>query len=84
MSKVQRKIQFARKRHVWVFRLPPDLRKSSKVSWGVYVESEWDPRGPMTKREAKNLAYSISIAKKLVLTCTVYDSEGNVVSESKS
>jgi hypothetical protein len=64
MSKTQRKIQFARERNVWVFRLPRDLWKTSKESWGVYVETEWEPRGPMTRRAAKNLAYAISISKK--------------------
>lgn len=35
--------------------------------WCVYIEGEWSPRGYMTKREAINLAYAISVAKKVKL-----------------
>lgn len=83
-SKMQQRIQHARDREVFVFRVPPELRVNNRISWTVYVNGEWSYRGCMTKREAKNLAYAISISKKTVLTVTVYDNEGNVVSQSKS
>jgi hypothetical protein len=70
-SKTQRKIQFARERQVFVFRLPRDWWESSKKSWGVYAEGEWSPRGPMTRRAAKNLAYAISVSKKVELIVTM-------------
>lgn len=35
--------------------------------WCVYVEGEFGPRGYMTKREAINLAYAISLSKKVRL-----------------
>ena len=36
-------------------------------SLSVYVDEEWAPRGYMTKREAINLAYAISISKNIKL-----------------
>lgn len=71
VSRVQQKIQSARERDVWVFRMPRDWWVSSKVSWGVYASGEFTPRGPMTRRAAKNLAYAISVAKKVELIVTM-------------
>lgn len=66
-SKMQQRIQHARDKGCYVYRFPPEHRRSNRISWGVFVDDEWDFRGPMTKREAKNLAYAISISKHIKL-----------------
>lgn len=83
-SKMQQRIQHARDRDVWVFKLPRQLWKSRRECYSVYAEGAWTHSTPMTHRQAKNLAYSISIAKKVTLEVTVFDADGNVVSRSKS
>lgn len=84
MSKLKQKIQSARARGVYVFKLPSHVnrvrnlieretrgrmstRKSliNQKEWAVYVEGEFYPRINLTKREAANLAYAISISKKI-------------------
>lgn len=72
-SKTQHKIQFARERGVYVFRV-----KNSN-DWTVYVQDEWTPRGIMSKRAAKNLAYAISVSRKVDLEVTFNDTDGNEV-----
>lgn len=86
MSKVQRKIQFARDRGVYVFRWPAfyerakrgiftyRLRKfgESFGEWAVYSDGEWSPRVGFSKREAANLAYAIAIARKYRFKVTIY------------
>lgn len=81
MSKLSLKIQKARSRGVHVFkwsgyveRQPKDAVWAGDVDntklekdWAIYVEGEWYPRVGLTKREAANLAYAISISKKLKL-----------------
>lgn len=71
VSRVQQKIQKARERDVFVFRLPRDHWESNRLSWGLYAEGEWSFRGPMSHRAAKNLAYAISISKKVELVVTM-------------
>jgi hypothetical protein len=84
VSKLKRKVQFARERGVHVFRWssyagrqPEDTVWAGDVGngklqkdWAIYAEGEWYPRVGLTKREAVNLAYAISIAKKLKLEVT--------------
>lgn len=41
--------------------------------WCVYIDGEYGPRGYMTKREAINLAYAISIFKHSELPLTFDD-----------
>lgn len=89
MSKLQQKIQAARRKGVYVFKLPAHLNKVRKAvenetfgrmttrevivnqkEWAVYVEGEWCPRIGLTKREAVNLAYEISVSKNVEITVT--------------
>jgi hypothetical protein len=67
MSKLKQKIQRAREKGCYAFRAhwcePGN-------PWCVYVEGEWAPRGYMTKRQAVNLAYAISISKDSYLEVT--------------
>lgn len=70
MSKVQQRIQHARERGCFVFRLPREQWVTNRISWTVYVDGEHSPRGPMTRRTAKNLAYAISVSKHLKLEVT--------------
>lgn len=93
MAKLQQKIQAARRKGVYVFRLPASVQRARKAAvmaahlvagsefaennkdlpakgWAVYVEGEWYPRMNLTKREAVNLAYAISISKKVEIKVT--------------
>lgn len=93
MGKLQQKIQAARRRGVYVFKLPASVKRSRKAAalaaslvagsvyaennktlpvkgWAVFVEGEWYPRMNLTKREAVNLAYAISISKKVEIKVT--------------
>ena len=84
MSKLKQKIQKARDRGVYVFkwssyvdRQPEDTywagdvdNASLQKDWAIYVEGEWYPRVGLTKREAANLAYAISISKAVELEVT--------------
>lgn len=67
MSKLKVKRQRAARNGCWVFK----AHWVDGNPWCVYVDGEWCPRGYMTKREAINLAYAISISKKieLIITC---------------
>lgn len=85
MSEVQRKIQFARKRGVFVFRWPAFYKQAwdgvyiyrrafnreEKGPWAVYVDGEWAPRVGYTKRDAVNLAYAIAVSKKFKIKVEV-------------
>lgn len=85
MSKLKQKIQKARERKVYVFRWssyagrqPEDTYWAGDAGngklqkdWAIYAEGEWYPRVGLTKREAANLAYAISVSKKVKLEVTL-------------
>lgn len=66
MSKLQQKIQKARSKGCHAYR----AHWGDTKPWCVYVEGEFAPRGYMTRRDAVNLAYAISISKKHKLEVT--------------
>lgn len=89
MSRLKNKIQTARNRGVYVFKLPAHLVRVRRAveaetkgrmttrsvsmkrdEWAVYVEGEWSPRIGLSKREAVNLAYAISLSKKVEIEVT--------------
>lgn len=89
MNSVKRKIQSARNRGVYVFKMPAHLHRVrvaverathgryttrqaevQEKAWAVYVEGEWYPRIGLSKREAANLAYAISVSKNVELEVT--------------
>lgn len=55
--------------HVYVSQLTVDNPEGTG-QYAVYVEGEAYPRTGMTKRQAANLAYAISVAKSPQLTIT--------------
>ena len=61
MSKLKLKKQRAASKGCWAFK----AHWEKGNPWMVYIDGEWTPRGFMTKREAINLAYAISISKKI-------------------
>jgi hypothetical protein len=66
LSRLKQKTQRAREKGCWVFR----EHWAEGKPWAVYVEGEWEPRYDLTHREAVNLAYAISISKKIELEVT--------------
>lgn len=66
MSKLKQKIQKARSKGCYAYR----AHWVDGKPWCVYVESEFGPRGYMTRRDAVNLAYAISISKDSYLEVT--------------
>lgn len=66
MSKIKRKIQACRERGCYVGR----AWWVDDKPWYIYIEGEWTTRGYFTKRQAVNLAYAISVSKKLELEVT--------------
>ena len=66
MSKLQIKKQRAANKGCWAFR----AWWVGGNTWCVGVAGELTPRGYMTKREAINLAYAISISKSVKLEVT--------------
>lgn len=70
MSRVRRRIQRARRFGVYVFK-----DDESRV-WDVFNEKEWYPRGLVyTRRQAVNLAHSMTIAKQQKLTVMYGDAK---------
>ena len=66
-SKSKIKIQKAASKGCYVIKIP------NSKDWTIYVEGEFSTRHPMSKRQAKNLAYAISISKQLKLVVTFGD-----------
>lgn len=66
MSKLKQKIQRARSKGCYVGR----AWWVDGKPWFVYVEGEFGPRGYMTRRDAVNLAYAISISEEIELEVT--------------
>ena len=67
-SKSKIKVQKEASRGCYVFKI------NNTRDWTVYIEGEFSPRGPMTKRQAKNLAYAISVSKQIKLIVTFGES----------
>jgi beta-xylosidase len=67
VSKLNLKKQRAASKGCWAFK----AHWVDGNPWCVYVDGEWAPRGYMTKREAINLAYAISISKKVEVKVVV-------------
>ncbi len=76
MSKWKRRKQAAARRGVHAYRAFDLLDRAGYARlphWDVYVESEWilGPRElKLSRREAVNFAYRISVAKKFKITVT--------------
>jgi hypothetical protein len=66
MSKLKQKIQKARNKGCYAYR----AHWVDDKPWCVYIEGEFGPRGYMTRRQAVNLAYAISVSKQHELEVT--------------
>ena len=68
MNIIQVKKQRSVERGVYVFKWPHEV---GKRKWCVFAEGEFYPRTGLTRREAVNLAYAISISKTVEITITL-------------